>query len=201
MTRVISSTPLVIFFRALNMRFNTAVAPWKIDQAYMASQAEEVPRARVSGSSACLPYIKHILLTGPLMTPCRLTVEFVYKRSLFIMTSVAEAFQTFCYELTPLRILVVVFICILVHLLRNKYSRGLSNLPGPKVAAYTSLWRWADVRGGQAHKTAISLHRKYGHIVRIGPNHVSISDPCEIKNIYGLKSGYTKVRTIQKMMA
>lgn len=91
---------------------------------------------------------------------------------------------------------VVIFVCaiIAVSLLRNKFRSGLRNIPGPTLAAYTALWRWHDVRKGQAHQTAISLHRKYGPLVRIGPNHVSVSDPQEIKKIYGLKSGYTKVR-------
>ncbi|KAH6997470.1 cytochrome P450 [Ilyonectria destructans] len=93
---------------------------------------------------------------------------------------------------TPSTVLIVVCAIIAVSLLRNKFRSGLRNIPGPTLAAYTALWRWHDVRKGQAHQTAISLHRKYGSLVRIGPNHVSVSDPQEIKKIYGLKSGYTK---------
>ncbi|KAJ6075992.1 cytochrome P450 [Penicillium canescens] len=89
-------------------------------------------------------------------------------------------------------LLIAAFLVLFIHLLRNKYGRGLAMLPGPWLAAYTGLWRWKDVRSGKAHQRAIELHRKYGPIVRIGPHHVSISDPQEIKNIYGLKSGYTK---------
>lgn len=90
-------------------------------------------------------------------------------------------------------LLVAAFFLLFIHLLRNKYGRGLAMIPGPWLAAYTGLWRWKDVRSGKAHQRAIELHRKYGSIVRIGPRHVSISDPREIKNIYGLTSGYTKV--------
>jgi hypothetical protein len=92
-------------------------------------------------------------------------------------------------------LLVATLFLLFIHLLRNKYGRGLAKLPGPWLAAYTGLWRWKDVRSGKAHQRAIELHRKYGPIVRVGPHHVSISDPQEIKNIYGLKSGYTKVNT------
>ena len=42
--------------------------------------------------------------------------------------------------------------------------------------------------------TAIALHKKYGPLVRIGPNHVSVSDPKAINIIYGLKTGFTKVK-------
>lgn len=103
----------------------------------------------------------------------------------------AEIFSTLS---TPSTVLIFVCAIIAVSLLRNKFRSGLRNIPGPTLAAYTALWRWHDVRKGQAHETAIKLHRKYGPLVRIGPNHVSVSDPREIKKIYGLKSGYTKVR-------
>lgn len=96
---------------------------------------------------------------------------------------------------TPPAILVLLVGLIFLSLLRNKFRSGLRSIPGPSLAAYTALWRYRDVRKGQAHKTAIDLHRKYGSLVRIGPNHVSVSDPREIKKIYGLKSGYTKVWT------
>ncbi|KAL0262176.1 hypothetical protein SLS55_003615 [Diplodia seriata] len=79
-----------------------------------------------------------------------------------------------------------------VRLLRNKFRPGLRSIPGPPVAAYTGLWRFLDVAKGQAHWTHINLHKKYGPLVRIGPNHVSVGDPKEIANIYGLNKGYTK---------
>jgi hypothetical protein len=91
-------------------------------------------------------------------------------------------------------LLVAAFVLLFIHLLRNKYGRGLAMLPGPWLAAYTGLWRWKDVLSGKAHQSAIELYRKYGPIVRVGPHHVPVSDPQEIKNIYGLKSGYTKVK-------
>lgn len=84
-------------------------------------------------------------------------------------------------------------VAVILHLLRNKYRSVLRDIPGPTIAAYTKLWRLYDVRKGQAHRTAIELHRKYGPLVRIGPNHVSVADSKEIANIYGLKTGFTKV--------
>jgi hypothetical protein len=82
----------------------------------------------------------------------------------------------------------------LLRLLYNKYGRGVSRIPGPALAAWTGLWRLIDVSKGDAHNTAIALHRKHGKLVRIGPRHVSVSDPAAIQTIYGLKSGFTKVR-------
>lgn len=86
---------------------------------------------------------------------------------------------------------------VVVRLLHNKFRPGLSSIPGPPLAAWTGLWRFFDVQKGTAHLTAIELHKRYGPLVRIGPNHVSVGDPREIANIYGLTKGYTKVRCLR----
>ncbi|KIY02977.1 uncharacterized protein Z520_01442 [Fonsecaea multimorphosa CBS 102226] len=89
----------------------------------------------------------------------------------------------------PVIILVGLLVISLVY---NRLRPGLRNIPGPPVAAYTKFWRLYDVYKGHAHITAIDLHKKYGPVVRIGPNHVSISDPTLIPVIYGIKENFTK---------
>lgn len=88
----------------------------------------------------------------------------------------------------------IIVVAFVLDLLRVRFRSGLRSIPGPTIAAYTGLWRLVDVWKGDAHHTAIKLHRKYGPLVRVGPNHVSVGDPKEISNIYGLNKGYTKVR-------
>jgi hypothetical protein len=46
------------------------------------------------------------------------------------------------------------------------------------------------VGGGKGPAGYRELHRKYGQIVRVGPNHVATSDPAAIPVIYGLGSKY-----------
>ncbi|KAI1483449.1 cytochrome P450 [Daldinia eschscholtzii] len=104
-------------------------------------------------------------------------------------TSISKTLFSLPLSLTVASLLVF---GIVSRLLWNRFRKDLRDIPGPKIAAYTGLWRWLDVRSGQAHKTHIKLHRKYGSLVRIGPNHVSISDPREINHIYGPKSKYIK---------
>jgi hypothetical protein len=82
---------------------------------------------------------------------------------------------------------------IVFNLLWNKFQRGLVKIPGPALAAYTKLWRLHNVYNGHAHLTAIDLHRKYGPLVRIAPNHVSVADPKMIPVIYSNKEDFTKV--------
>ena len=88
----------------------------------------------------------------------------------------------------------IIFTLITSNLLLNKYQPGLVNIPGPPLAAYTKLWRVYDVCQSDAPHTAIKLHRKYGPLVRIGPNHVSDADPRMISVIYTNKGDFTKVR-------
>lgn len=78
------------------------------------------------------------------------------------------------------------------RLLFNKFHNGLNKYPGHWLAAYTDWWRFADVRNRSAHETHIELHRKYGDVVRLGPNVLSFADPRAIKIIYGLNKGMTK---------
>jgi hypothetical protein len=75
----------------------------------------------------------------------------------------------------------------------NRFRPGVSKIPGPRLAKWTKLWRLHDVYKGQAHQTAIKLHKKYGPLVRIAPNVVSVGDPKAVKIIYGLTGGFTKV--------
>ena len=94
------------------------------------------------------------------------------------------------YVLSHPFIFAIVF--TVLYLLSNKYKRGLQNIPGPTLASYSALWRLHDVWAGDSHNTAIKLHDKYGKLVRIAPNVVSVADPEEINTIYGLKSTFTK---------
>lgn len=70
----------------------------------------------------------------------------------------------------------------------------LSKLPGPALARYTNIWRIKNAASGQPHVNFQNLHKCYGRVVRIGPNHVSLSDPAQIQEIYGISSKYTKSR-------
>ncbi|KAJ9611683.1 hypothetical protein H2200_004867 [Cladophialophora chaetospira] len=88
-------------------------------------------------------------------------------------------------------VLLVVGLLVL-SLIYNRLRPGLRSIPGPPVAAYSKLWRLHDVWKGHAHMTAINIHNKYGPVVRIGPNHVSIADPSMIPIIYGTKENFTK---------
>jgi cytochrome P450 len=63
--------------------------------------------------------------------------------------------------------------------------KGLRKFPAPSYAAWSSLWR---ISQNLRHKHYLAIHhahQKHGTHVRIAPNHVSISDPQAMDDIYG----------------
>ncbi|KAF9239542.1 hypothetical protein LCP9604111_9084 [Penicillium roqueforti] len=68
----------------------------------------------------------------------------------------------------------------------------LRRYPGPFLAGWTNLWRMLHVRQGNNHVVIHELHKKYGPVVRIGPNVLDLDIPELIKTIYNIKSEYLK---------
>ncbi|KAL2116009.1 hypothetical protein VTJ04DRAFT_10264 [Mycothermus thermophilus] len=81
---------------------------------------------------------------------------------------------------------------IFLWLVRNRYYHGLNKYPGPFLASLTDWWRFIDVYKRRPERTHIALHKKYGPVVRLGPNTLSFSDPEALKTIYGLNKGFIK---------
>ena len=82
---------------------------------------------------------------------------------------------------------VLIFNCV------HSYFR-LRHIPGPTLAALTNLARRSWVVAGDVHQKHTDLHRRYGTVVRVGPNAVLISQPAAIDKIYGFKTRLLKVR-------
>jgi hypothetical protein len=77
------------------------------------------------------------------------------------------------------------------------YRRGLRQIPGPFFARFSGLYRLYLVYDGRAPAKYRRAHQEYGPMVRVGPNHVSISDPKAIPQIYGIGTDYQKVSYIR----
>jgi hypothetical protein len=85
----------------------------------------------------------------------------------------------------------ILSILLIAHFLSNYWR--LRHIPGPWYASCTNLYRLFVVWGRDSHDVYLKLHRKYGDVVRIGPNCVSISGPGIKENIYGIQKGFVKV--------
>src|SRR6266542_2079055 len=86
----------------------------------------------------------------------------------------------------PLSLAIVLFISYIVYTLWKAFGPGLGNVPGPRIARLTRLYLVNETRKGKGHTLYCELHAKYGPIVRIAPNKVTISDPVAIPLIYGV---------------
>ena len=81
---------------------------------------------------------------------------------------------------------------ILFYLLPYIRSHTIRNIPGPRLAAFSNLWLLYQCRRGRRFKKVDEAHKKYGKLVRIQPNHVSIADPEAIPVIYSHGGGWLK---------
>jgi cytochrome P450 len=86
------------------------------------------------------------------------------------------------------------FIALVSHVYYERYLHPLSKIPGPFFASISRLYLVYNSLKLQRNKLEITLHQKYGPIVRISPNEISVSDPKCIKQIYGAAHPFLKSR-------
>ncbi|KAF2753019.1 cytochrome P450 [Pseudovirgaria hyperparasitica] len=92
--------------------------------------------------------------------------------------------------LSPLYILLAASFAFLSYTLYTYQT--LAHIPGPFWARISNIPRFLWVWRRRAHEEHIALHRRYGPLVRMGPNMVSVGDPGAIAQIYGFSGTYAK---------
>ncbi|KAK7426702.1 hypothetical protein QQZ08_006880 [Neonectria magnoliae] len=70
--------------------------------------------------------------------------------------------------------------------------RHLKHIPGPFVSKFSNIWLALGARRGQKFAWVDSAHRKYGKVVRVGFNHVSIATPEGLRTVYAHGNGFLK---------
>jgi benzoate 4-monooxygenase len=91
--------------------------------------------------------------------------------------------------ITPWALLALPVLYYLLPYLRNWSIR---DIPGPPAAAFSNLWLLLQCRQGKRYLAVHEAHKKYGKLVRIQPNHVSVADADAINTIYGHGNGFLK---------
>lgn len=88
----------------------------------------------------------------------------------------------------------VTYIWLTLYIASAIYSRFvyISGIPGPFYAAYSRLWLSKVYSSGCLYEVYHAMTTKYGPIVRIGPNHVLLSDPDASMRILGPRSKYER---------
>ncbi|KAK2625384.1 hypothetical protein QTJ16_004696 [Diplocarpon rosae] len=92
--------------------------------------------------------------------------------------------------LNPYAVPIVLLLFWLVPYLTS--NKELRDIPGPFVAKFSNLWLLLQARQGKRYLSVDAAHKKYGKLVRIQPNHVSIADESAIHEIYGHGNGFLK---------
>ena len=89
-----------------------------------------------------------------------------------------------------------VIVGLVSHALFVGFFSGLSKFPGPLLAKFTNFYLVKEYMKGQSHLLYPRLHDRYGPVVRVGPNKLSIADTNAIPVIYGTNDQFAKVGTM-----
>ncbi|KAI5861641.1 BcABA1, cytochrome P450 monooxygenase [Durotheca rogersii] len=68
----------------------------------------------------------------------------------------------------------------------------LRHIPGPPLAAFSYLWIARVAKSGKQFWVYRDMYKKYGPLIRVGPNELSTDDPEVIKKIAGARSTYAR---------
>ena len=85
---------------------------------------------------------------------------------------------------------IVAFLQTVIVYLRD--SKRLRKFPSPSLAGLSSIWRILQNLKYQHFKAIHGAHEQLGSHVRIAPNHISVSDPRAMTDIYGHGAGLLK---------
>ena len=95
-------------------------------------------------------------------------------------------------------LLIVLLLSLIIRSLYLLCGHPLSSVPGPKLAACTSLWLAYHTYIGDECSTLIALHQRYGPVLRIAPNDVDIASGDAIEPIYLARGGFPKTPVYSK---
>lgn len=83
---------------------------------------------------------------------------------------------------------------VVTRALYKRYASPLRKYPGPFLASFSRLWKVYSTATGRTHLQHIELHRKYGPVVRIAPNEVSIASPEAARILLSAGKGFHKTK-------
>lgn len=87
---------------------------------------------------------------------------------------------------------------LLCRCLYRLYAHPLSAVPGPWLAACSSLWLAWHTYVGDECTTIYELHKRYGPVLRVAPNDVDIADGDAVEAIYLERGGFPKTEAYSK---
>lgn len=97
------------------------------------------------------------------------------------------------YHFFPLASFVGGLAVLLYYLIPYVWTyRSLRSVPGPFLARFTNLQNMYKSRTSTRTMWIYNNHKKYGNVVRLAPNHVSIAHEEAISVVLGHGNGFLK---------
>jgi benzoate 4-monooxygenase len=96
------------------------------------------------------------------------------------------------FVITPWTPVLLLTLYYLVPYLTTHSS--LRSIPSPIGASFSNLWLLLQCRQGKRYASVDAAHKRFGKLVRIQPDHVSIADADAIQTIYGHGNGFLKAQ-------
>ncbi len=94
---------------------------------------------------------------------------------------------------TGLGLLVAILVFVkLASVIHTAYFSPLARVPGPALAKVTDLWLLWQLYNYRKCPALEDCFRKYGSIVRIGPNKLAVNSEESMKICYGVGTKFTK---------
>ncbi|KAI0803957.1 cytochrome P450 [Xylaria sp. FL0064] len=95
-------------------------------------------------------------------------------------------------SITAKSVLTTLFAGTFSYIIYQCFFSSLSVFPGPLAAKLSKGWRAYVTYRGHWHRDLVALHQRYGPVVRIGPNELSVVDPDAFLQIYRVNGAYAK---------
>lgn len=81
---------------------------------------------------------------------------------------------------------------LLAYIVYQRLLSPLAKYPGPFWASLTDFWLARQAMRPDCHRRYIRLHEKYGPVVRVKPNKLSIASPDAFRIMYGAGTNFNK---------
>ena len=99
--------------------------------------------------------------------------------------------------LTPWTALLIPGYVVLYYLIPYFATyRPLAKYPGPFTPKFSNIWISLSAHRGQKFAAVDCGHQKYGKMVRIGFNHISIADERALETVYAHGNGFLKEKVL-----
>ncbi|KAK3348528.1 cytochrome P450 [Neurospora tetraspora] len=93
---------------------------------------------------------------------------------------------------TSASLLLLIIVIILAISIYRLFLHPLAGIPGPRLAALSNIWHAYHARNGRMYQLGKTLHKRYGPLVRVGPNELWFDSKEAFKSIYSAGSGFEK---------